>query len=104
MCSVRRASAASSPLPQALNRFVISDVRAWIDRPFRLGGINNYTRTMAGFGGSLPPVSADGNNGTPCSPPESRKTNEPPDNYRSDGESRRSERLRTTKAREDDLF
>src|SRR5215470_19526274 len=52
MCSVSRARADSSPLPQAFNRFVISAGRAWMDGPF----FKKYTRNVAGFGRRLPTV------------------------------------------------
>src|SRR5215831_20002377 len=52
MCSVSRARADSSPLPQAFNRFVISAGRAWMDGPF----FKRYTRNVAGFGRRLPTV------------------------------------------------
>src|SRR6516225_5886700 len=52
MCSVCRARADSSPLPQAFNRFVISAGRAWMDGPF----FKKYTRNVAGFERRLPTV------------------------------------------------
>src|SRR5215469_12321919 len=51
MCSVSRARADSSPLPQAFNRFVISAGRAWMDGPFSRGPSKNIPETWPVLGG-----------------------------------------------------
>src|SRR6516164_2397931 len=68
MCSVSRARADSSPLPQAFNRFVISAGRAWMDGPF----FKKYTRNVAGFGRRLPTVPVEESKPLP----KTRGTNE----------------------------
>src|SRR5215469_13764067 len=60
---MRRARAASSPLPHACKRFVISAVRASMYFPspaHPTRELQEYTKTVAGFGGLLSPVPADG--------------------------------------------
>ena len=57
-CSASRARAASSPLPQAFNRFVISAERASMDSPFSPGTKNIPKRGR--FCRPLPPVPAEG--------------------------------------------
>src|SRR6516165_1854537 len=51
MCSVSRARADSSPLPQAFNRFVISAGRAWMNGPFSRGPSKNIPETWPVLGG-----------------------------------------------------
>src|SRR5260370_38120913 len=60
MCSVSRIRAASSPLPQAFNRYVISPVRVSMDTPFTPWASKTYTRNVAAFGRLLPAVPLEG--------------------------------------------
>src|SRR5262249_37157756 len=57
-----RPKAASSPPPQAFNRFVISAERASMNGPSP-GGLQKIYKTMADFGNPLPPVAAEGEQG-----------------------------------------
>src|SRR6516225_4403066 len=91
MCSVSRARADSSPLPQAFNRFVISAGRAWMDGPF----FKKYTRNVAGFGRRLPTVRVEESK----SLPKTGGTNEIRRNFGGDAQCRSRKRLRTTDAR-----
>jgi hypothetical protein len=59
-CSVSRTKAASSPLPQAFNKNVISSVRGSMVWPVLSVGFKKYTRTVAAFGSPLPPVPVEG--------------------------------------------
>src|SRR5215469_2270594 len=91
MCSVSRARADSSPLPQAFNRFVISAGRAWMDGPF----FKKYTRNVAGFGRRLPTVPVEESKPLP----KTGGTNEIRWNFGGDAQCRSRKRLRTTDAR-----
>src|ERR1700733_8170561 len=102
-CSVGRARGGGSPLPQALKRFVISAVRASIE-PIPPGHQQIYTKKVAGFGGPLPPVSADGETKSHHDLLQKAGiTNETHSNYGADAQSRYRKRLRTT-SRQDEVF
>src|SRR6516162_5998826 len=91
MCSVSRARADSSPLPQAFNRFVISAGRAWMDGPF----FKKYTRNVAGFERRLPTVPVEESKPLP----KTGGTNEIRRNSGGDAQCLSRKRLRTTDAR-----
>src|SRR5215469_1209185 len=91
MCSMSRARAASSPPPQAFNRFVISAECTGMDGPFSRG-IKKYTRNVAGFGWPLPTVQAD----EIKSLPKTGGTDEILRYFGADAHSRSRKRVRTT--------